>query len=83
MFQTPAMRYEIGRRATGTSGSMKNISQAKTLGIPTILPPLPLQQEFTRRVEAIDRLKATQRESLAQLNALFASLQHRAFQGEL
>ena len=52
---------------------MKNISQAKTLGIPTILPPLPLQQEFTRRVESIDRLKVTQRESLAQLNALFAS----------
>jgi len=51
--------------------------------LPCLLPPLSLQQEFTRRVEAIDRLKATQRQSLAQLDTLFASLQHRAFQGEL
>jgi type I restriction enzyme S subunit len=83
LFQTPAMRYEIGRRATGTSGSMKNISQPKTLSIPTILPPLPLQQEFARRVEEIEQLKVTHRESLAHLDALFASLQHRAFRGEL
>lgn len=47
------------------------------------LPPLDLQQEFARRVEAIEKLKATHRESLAQLDALFASLQHRAFRGKL
>lgn len=50
---------------------------------PVLTPPLPLQQEFARRVEAIERLKTTHRESLTQLNALFASLQHRAFRGEL
>jgi type I restriction enzyme S subunit len=83
LFQTPTLRYEISRRATGTSGSMKNISQAKTLGIQTILPPLPLQQEFAHRIEAIEQLKTTHRGSLAQLDALFASLQHRAFRGEL
>lgn len=48
-----------------------------------LLPPLSLQQEFARRVEAIEHLKATHRESLAQLDALFTSLQHRAFRGEL
>jgi type I restriction enzyme, S subunit len=47
------------------------------------LPPIALQQEFARRVETIAQLKATHRESLAQLDALFASLQHRAFRGEL
>src|SRR5262249_21167392 len=40
LFQTPRVRDEIGRRATGTSGSMKNISQEKVLGIRTICPPL-------------------------------------------
>ena len=35
LFQTPAIRREIGRRATGTSGSMKNISQEKVFGIST------------------------------------------------
>lgn len=62
---------------------MKNISQEKALGISTILPPLALQRDFTRRVAFIEKLKATQSASLAQMDALFASLQHRAFRGEL
>ena len=53
----------------------------KTFRFP--IPPIELQKEFAWRVEAIEQLKTTHRESLAQLNALFASLQHRAFQGEL
>ncbi|PIY43487.1 MAG: restriction endonuclease subunit S, partial [Armatimonadetes bacterium CG_4_10_14_3_um_filter_59_10] len=44
---------------------------------------LPLQREFAVRVAAVERLKSAQRESLATLDALFASLQHRAFRGEL
>ena len=83
LFQTPTLRYEISRRATGTSGSMKNISQAKTLSIRTILPPLPLQEEFARRIEAVKQLKTTHRESLSHLDTLFSSLQYRAFRGEL
>lgn len=48
-----------------------------------VLPPLPLQREFARRVAAVEKLKAAQRASLAELDALFATLQHRAFRGEL
>ncbi len=51
--------------------------------IPIFLPPLSLQQEFARRIEAVEKLKAAHRASLSELNALFASLQHRAFRGEL
>jgi type I restriction enzyme S subunit len=47
------------------------------------LPPIELQREFARRVAAVEKLKAAQRASLAELDALFASLQHRAFRGEL
>lgn len=83
LFQTPTLRREIGRRATGTSGSMKNISQKKVFGISTILPPLTLQREFARRVAAVENLQSTHRASLAKLDALFAVLQHRAFRGEL
>ena len=70
------------KSAKQTTG-IASINMTQLKGFPLLLPPLSLQQEFARRVEAIDRLKATQRESLAQLDALFASLQHRAFQGEL
>ena len=48
-----------------------------------IIPPLNIQQEFAHRVEALERLKAAHRASLSELDALFASLQHRAFRGEL
>jgi type I restriction enzyme, S subunit len=47
------------------------------------VPPFPLQREFARRVTAVEALKASHRASLTELDALFASLQHRAFRGEL
>ena len=54
--------------------------QHVTLPIP---PPIPLQREFARRVTAVEALKTAQRAALAELDALFATLQHRAFKGEL
>ena len=45
--------------------------------------PIRLQREFARRVTAVKALKTAQRASLAELDALFATLQHRAFKGEL
>ena len=52
-------------------------------GITIPVPPLHLQEEFSHRVEAVEKLKAVHRASLSELDALFASLQHRAFRGEL
>ncbi len=53
----------------------------KAMRLPT--PPLALQREFACRVAAIEKLKTTYRASLADMDALFASLQYRAFRGEL
>jgi type I restriction enzyme S subunit len=83
LFQHPKFRHEIGKRATGTSGSMKNISQEKVLGISCALPPMELQEKFSERATAIEKLKVIQQASLAELDNLFASLQQRAFQGSL
>jgi type I restriction enzyme S subunit len=47
------------------------------------VPPIDLQREFARRVAAVEKLKSAQRASLADLNTLFSSLQHRAFSGQL
>ena len=66
-----------------TSAGQHTINQTGLSKIQLPLPPLHLQQEFTSRIESIDQLKTTHRESLTQLEALFASLQHRAFRGEL
>lgn len=83
LFQTRSVRREIGNRATGTSGSMKNISKAKLFGIPTILPPFDLQQAFADRIKAIEQMHDRLKESLGELDQLFAALQYRAFRGEL
>lgn len=79
LFQTDAIRSEIARRATGTSGSMKNISQEKLLGVPLIMPPYDIQREFARRVAMVEHLVHSHRCSLSELDALFASIQERAF----
>ncbi len=63
--------------------AQKNINLAILRGLNIPLPPLPLQQTFATRIAAIEALKATHRSALAHLDALFASLQQRAFAGEL
>jgi type I restriction enzyme S subunit len=79
----PTKRREIQKLASGSAGSMPNISKARLMTAMIELPPLTLQQEFARRVETAERLKSAHRASLAEMDALFASLQHRAFRGEL
>jgi type I restriction enzyme S subunit len=59
------------------------ISMGRLRGLLVPLPPLPLQREFAVQMSTVERLKAAQWVSLAKLDALFASLQHRAFRGEL
>jgi type I restriction enzyme, S subunit len=50
---------------------------------PVPLPPLSSQLEYSRRLTSVENLKAGHFKSLAEMDALFASLQHRAFRGEL
>ncbi len=70
------------RSAKQTTG-IASINMTQLKGFPLLVPPLPLQQTFATRIHAIEALKATHRTALAQLDALFASLQQRAFAGEL
>ena len=50
---------------------------------PIPLPPIDLQRRFAAVVEAVEQQKASQRAHLAELDTLFASLQTRAFRGNL
>ena len=59
------------------------ISMGRLRGLQVPVPPIKLQREFARRVRAVEKLKTAQTRSLAELDALFVSLQHRAFRGEL
>ena len=68
-------------RCTGVNLPRLRPSQLAAFPIP--LPPLDLQQRFAAIVESIERQKVTQRAHLADLDTLFASLQSRAFRGDL
>ena len=70
------------RSAKQTTG-IASINMTQLRGFPLLIPPLALQREFARRVAAVEKLKTAQRAALTELDALFASLQHRAFRGEL
>ena len=66
-----------------TQSTISGINQSNLARVPVVVPPIELQREFAHRVTAVEKLKTAQRASLAELDALFASLQHRAFRGEL
>jgi type I restriction enzyme, S subunit len=79
----PNQRKKIQRLAGGSAGSMPNISKTKLLSISLIHPPLDLQRRFAEIVSSVEEQKAKMKKHLDQLDDLFASLQQRAFRGDL
>jgi len=76
-FIQPALEKEAPQFA------QKNINLAILRDLVLPVPPFELQRVFADRAAQIDKLKAQHRDHLAKLDALFASLQHRAFRGDL
>ena len=79
-------------RASGTQhwirlqikgATFREITLTRLRELPVAVPPIATQREFARAVKAIEKLKTAHSASLAELASLFASLQHRAFRGEL
>jgi type I restriction enzyme S subunit len=73
--------YIVGQKNRG--GTQKFVSLGDLRSFPVPVPSLELQSQFGRRVAALEKLRSMQRTSRAQMDALFGSLQHRAFRGEL
>jgi type I restriction enzyme, S subunit len=66
-----------------TGSAQPKLSQANMNRISIPVPPLPLQNEFARRVTEIRELKSRQTTSRQRLDKLFQSMLHRAFNGEV
>lgn len=77
----PIARRYLGKAAKGAIMAGLNMGIIKAMPIP--VPPMKLQREFAARIALVEKLKAAHRASLAELDALFASLQYRAFRGDL
>jgi type I restriction enzyme S subunit len=72
---------ELKRMSKGTNTKYLTMELLNRIRVP--VPPEELQNEYSRRVAAVEKLRTTHLASLANLDALFAAIQHRAFGGEL
>ncbi|QDV21270.1 Type-1 restriction enzyme EcoKI specificity protein [Gimesia panareensis] len=79
LFQHPSVRREISNNATGTGGSMKNISKGKLMSIRVTLADPEQQRQFGKKVEEISSLCL----DAADDRRLTQSLLAYAFSGEL
>lgn len=66
-------KEQIRAKASGTSGSMKNISKPLLLSVKIKNVPLSLQKSFAERIEAIERQKATVEETIKKMQTLLDS----------
>ena len=81
MLRTPGIQNWIQRQVKGAT--FREITLTRLRELPVIVPPVAEQKAFLVRCDAVQDLKRLQRESAFQSDDLFASLQHRAFRGEL
>lgn len=77
----PAAKKYLMQKEKGAIMSGLNMGLIKDM--PVVLPPLEVQQKLSEKLALIEKLKKLHRAHLEQLDSLFASLQHRAFRGEL
>ena len=77
----PIARSYLERRAKGAIMAGLNMGIIREMPIP--LAPIELQERFAKKIEALGCVKLAHCNREASLSALFASLQHRAFRGEL
>lgn len=69
LFENKNYSTKLGIVANQSTVAYISISQIKELSIP--LPPLPLQQEFASKIEAIEAMKADTKKSLEKAEELF------------
>ncbi len=81
VISSPSMRRFLENVAQGVT--MANLNKTIVGGLPIAVPPMANQLAFVSQLKATNAIKKHSLDSLIQLDTLFASLQHRAFQGEL
>ena len=70
-------------KSKSKTATMTTIDQQALSSVEVVVPPGSLQSRFAAIGESVEHQKASQRAHLAKLDTLFASLQSRAFQGDL
>lgn len=81
MLASPPLKRQADRAARGVAQKTINLSDIREFLV--FKPSLEMQRDFSRRAAVVGRLSGAHQASLIGIDALFASLQHRAFRGEL
>jgi len=81
-FQFQRVQRELEQRKSGTT-SVFAVYWKSLKTLPVLVPPIDLQRRFATIVASIEAQKGRLRQHLAELDTLFASLQQRAFNGEM
>ena len=79
--RAPGFQHWMAKHTKGVAVQGINLGDVKLM--PIIMPTIDMQRAFARAANAAAAVRRAHRESLAKLDDLFASLQHRAFRGEL
>ena len=66
-------------RAMAQGGNQANLNLKLVSSIPIILPPLPLQQTFASKIEAIEKQKELIKQSINEVETLFNSRMQEYF----
>lgn len=76
---TPYMKSYFSNLCKGAV-NQANINSKELKNIPLPLPPLPLQQEFAKKIEAIEKQKELIKASIGEVETLLASRMQEYFE---
>lgn len=79
LFQSGHVRRELGKLSSGTSASMRNISQAKLYAFSLPVAPYLKQKDFAERSAMIHSIQSQQSAATAKAQAVFNALLARCF----
>jgi len=82
-FEAALSTQLLAIEAMGRHALVNNVALSDLKKIELCVPPLDLQNRFAAIAASVEQQKARQHAHLAELDTLFASLQSRAFRGEL
>lgn len=79
LFQSAHVRRELGKLSSGTSASMRNISQGKLFGLPLPIAPFANQKDFAEKAAAVSSIQSQQSAATAKAQATFDALLAQTF----
>ena len=82
LFQFLKSSYHRLRRES-RGGNQENLNMRIVRSFPVPMPPLDVQQRYATIAESVEQHRTRQLAHLAEVDTLFASLQSRAFRGDL